>query len=99
MDPKPKTRQQKIAKRFVISGRVQGVGFRYFAQGWANQLGICGYVTNLWAGNVEVYAVGDPVSMEEFKRQLAEGPRMAHVKGFEEMDETVEERYTRFAIE
>jgi acylphosphatase len=99
MDPKAKTRHQRIAKRFVISGRVQGVGFRYFAQGWANQLGICGYVKNLWSGNVEVYAVGDPVPMEEFKRQLAEGPRMARVKGFEEMDEPVEEGYTRFSIE
>jgi acylphosphatase len=99
MDPKNRNRHQKIAKRFVISGRVQGVGFRYFAQSWANQLGICGYVKNLWSGNVEVYAVGDPVPMEEFKRQLAEGPRMARVKNFEEMDEPVEEGYTRFEID
>jgi acylphosphatase len=89
----------KFAKRFVISGRVQGVGFRYFAQGWANQLGICGYAKNLWSGNVEVYAVGDPVSMEEFGRHLAEGPRMARVKGCEEKHEPVDESYTRFAIE
>jgi len=89
----------KIAKRFVISGRVQGVGFRYFAQGWANQLGVSGYVENLWSGNVEVYAVGDAVAMEEFKRRLAEGPRMARVKGFEEMEEPVDESYTRFSIE
>jgi len=89
----------KIAKRFVISGRVQGVGFRYFAQGWANQLGISGYVENLWSGNVEVYAVGDAVAMEEFRRRLAEGPRMARVKGFEEMEEPVDESYTRFSIE
>ena len=89
----------KIAKRFVISGRVQGVGFRYFAQGWANQLGVSGYVENLWSGNVEVYAVGDAVAMEEFRRRLAEGPRMARVKGFEEMEEPVDESYTRFSIE
>jgi len=99
MDPKSKTRHQKIAKRFVISGRVQGVGFRYFAQGWANQLDICGYVKNLWSGGVEVYALGDQVSMEEFRRRLAEGPRMARVKGFEESDEVADEDYTRFSIE
>jgi len=99
MDPKLKTRHQKIARRFVISGRVQGVGFRYFTQGWANQLGICGYVKNLWSGSVAVYAVGDPVSMEEFKRQLAEGPRMARIKGFEETDEIADVDYTRFSIE
>ena len=92
-------KNERTAKRFVISGRVQGVGFRYFAQSWANQLSICGYVKNLWSGNVEVYAVGDPVSMEEFKRHLAEGPRMARVRGFEEMDEPAGEGYTRFAIE
>jgi acylphosphatase len=99
MDPKSKTRGERIAKRFVISGRVQGVGFRYFAQGWANQLGVCGYVTNLWSGSVEVYAVADPISMEEFRRHLAEGPRMARVKSFEETDEPVAEGYTRFEIE
>jgi acylphosphatase len=89
----------KIAKRYLISGRVQGVGFRFFAERWANQLGLCGYVKNLWDGNVEVYAVGDEVTLEEFKRQLAEGPRSAHVTSVEESDEPVERRYNRFGIE
>ena len=44
----------KIAKKFLITGRAQGVGFRFFADRWASQLGICGYVKNLWDGNVEV---------------------------------------------
>ena len=99
MESKSTTRHSKIAKRFIISGRVQGVGFRYFAQSWANQLGICGYVQNLWSGNVEVYASGDPRAIEELKSRLAEGPRMARVKGFEEMDEPVDGGYTRFEIE
>ncbi len=89
----------KFAKRFLISGRVQGVGYRFFAEHWANQLGLCGYVKNLWDGNVEVYAVGDAVTLEEFKRQLAEGPRSARVTSVEESDEPVDGRYKGFGIE
>ena len=89
----------KIAKKYLISGRVQGVGFRYFADRWAAQLGIRGYVKNLWDGGVEVYAIGDPVALEELKRQLSEGPRSARVTGVRESDEPVDPRYNRFRIE
>ena len=89
----------KVAKKYVIAGQVQGVGFRFFAEDWANQLGICGYAKNLWDGNVEVYAIGDPASLEEFKRHLAGGPRSARVTRLEESDESVDKRYIRFGIE
>ncbi|MGO8786902.1 MAG: acylphosphatase [Terriglobia bacterium] len=89
----------RIAKKFVIAGRVQGVGFRYFADRWASQLGVRGYVKNLWDGNVEVYAIGAPVALEELKRQLAEGPRSAHVTSIDESDEPVDTRYNRFIVE
>ena len=90
---------ENIAKKFVIAGRVQGVGFRYFADHWASQLGIHGYVKNLWDGSVEVYAIGDAIALEEFKRQLAEGPRSARVTNVAESDETVDRRYKYFVIE
>ena len=90
---------KRIAKKFVISGRVQGVGYRFFAERWAGQLGICGYVKNLWDGTVEVYAVGDAVSLEQFKLRLAEGPGASRVSGVSESDEAVDKRYTRFMIE
>jgi len=89
----------KIARKFLIKGRVQGVGFRYFAEHWASQLGICGYVKNLWDGNVEVYAIGDAMALEELKRQLAEGPRSARVAAIDESEEPVDKRYNRFVIE
>jgi len=89
----------KIAKKFLIKGRVQGVGYRYFADRWATQLGICGYVKNLWDGNVEVYAIGDALALEELKRQLAEGPRSARVTAIDESDEPVDKRYNHFMIE
>jgi acylphosphatase len=89
----------RIAKKFLITGRVQGVGYRYFAERWASQLGIRGYVKNLWDGNVEVYAIGDMVALEELKRQLADGPRSAHVVAVNESDEPVDTRYKHFMIE
>ena len=91
--------KKKIAKKFVISGQVQGVGYRFFAEHWAEQLGIAGYVKNLWDGTVEVYAIGDTVSVEQFKLRLAEGPRMARVTGVSETDAAVDKRYLRFMIE
>ena len=73
--------------------------YRYFADRVACELGICGYVKNLWDGNVEVYAIGDAVALEELKRQLAEGPRSARITAIDESDEPVDKRYNRFVIE
>jgi acylphosphatase len=89
----------KVARKYVISGRVQGVGFRYFAERRANQLGIVGYVKNCWDGSVEVYAVGDLMSLHEFRRNLAEGPRSARVTNIAESEEPVDKRRTTFVIE
>jgi len=89
----------KVAKKYVISGRVQAVGYRFFAERVANQLGICGYVKNRWDDTVEVYAIGDEASLEELKRHLAEGPRSARVTGIEESEAPVKSRYDRFVIE
>jgi acylphosphatase len=89
----------KVAKKYIISGRVQAVGYRFFAERVANQLGICGHVKNLWDDTVEVYAIGDEASLEELKRHLAEGPRSALVTGIEESEAPVNSRYNRFVIE
>jgi len=61
----------KVARKYVVSGRVQGVGYRYFAERCANQLGVSGYVKNCWNGTVEVYAVGDETSLEEFSNVIS----------------------------
>jgi acylphosphatase len=90
---------KRLAKKYVVSGRVQGVGFRFFVERWAGQLGICGYVKNLWDGTVEVYAIGDGDSHEQLKLRLAEGPGAARISGVSESDEAVDKRYTRFVIE
>jgi len=83
----------------VISGRVQGVGYRFFVEHWAERLGVAGYVKNLWDGTVEAYAIGDAVSLEEFKLRLAEGPLSARVAGVSESEEAVDKHRLRFTVE
>ncbi|MCL5006234.1 MAG: acylphosphatase [Acidobacteria bacterium] len=89
----------KIARKYLVSGRVQGVGFRFFAEHWATQLGLSGYVKNCWDGTVEAYAIGNPATLEEFKARLAEGPRSARVDNIQESEEQVNNRYKRFVVE
>lgn len=78
------------AKRWIVRGRVQGVGFRYFAQKEAADLGLRGWVRNLDSGEVEVYASGDERMLKAFAAALHKGPRMADVRGVEEREEEVQ---------
>ncbi len=63
----------------VVHGDVQGVGFRYFAQRKGRQLGLQGWVRNNDDGTVELVAEGERPALEELKRAVEQGPRMAHV--------------------
>jgi acylphosphatase len=63
----------------VVRGDVQGVGFRYFVQRKARQLDLRGWVRNNDDGSVEVVAEGERAALEQLKRALDEGPRMARV--------------------
>lgn len=74
----------KSAKRWFIRGRVQGVGFRYFAQRAAWELQLAGYVRNLEDGSVEVYAAGQPEQLSRFAAALQRGPRSALVQSVTE---------------
>jgi acylphosphatase len=77
------------ARRWLVRGRVQGVGFRYFAQRAADRLGLCGYARNLDDGGVEVYAVGPEEKLAELAGILHLGPRWADVRGVDEQDAEV----------
>jgi len=78
------------AKRWLVSGRVQGVGFRYFAQRKAEELGLSGWARNLDDGRVEVYAAGPAERLSDLAAALHMGPRMAEVRGVEEMEDVVQ---------
>ncbi|MGH9379210.1 MAG: acylphosphatase [Thermoanaerobaculia bacterium] len=76
----------KIARRYLLSGRVQGVGFRYFTRRQAAMLKLCGWVRNLADGRVEVLAAGLAEPLALFERQLATGPPGAQVIAVEAED-------------
>ncbi len=71
------------ARRYVVRGRVQGVGYRAFVWRNAAQLGISGWVRNRRDGTVEVLASGDPDALAALERALETGPRWARVDGIE----------------
>jgi len=75
-----------LARRFRISGRVQGVGFRYFVERAARDLGVTGWARNLDDGRVEVHANGSKVQLDELESRLRTGPSRADVRGFEAME-------------
>lgn len=70
----------RIARRFIVSGRVQGVGFRYFAQDAARREGLHGYATNHDDGSVEVVAEGEAESLDRFEMALRRGPSRSRVE-------------------
>jgi acylphosphatase len=69
----------QVRVHVLVSGLVQGVGFRYFVYNKALSLTLTGYVMNLFSGDVEIEAEGDRSLVEEFIKQVKVGPRAAHV--------------------
>ena len=65
--------------RFLVSGRVQGVGFRWNVRQSASSLGLTGWVRNVSNGDVELVACGDPAAIAELEQLLWRGPALARV--------------------
>lgn len=75
-----------MTRRFLVRGRVQGVGYRWFVRRKAEELGLAGHATNLEDGTVEVLARGGEAALAELARVLATGPRLAQVSSVEATD-------------
>jgi acylphosphatase len=73
----------RIARRYLISGRVQGVGFRFFAEAAGQREGLQGWVRNLPDGRVEIVSEGDAEALERFERVIRQGPPGGRVDGVE----------------
>jgi acylphosphatase len=86
------------AKHYLIRGDVQGVGYRYFAKGAAERLGVKGFVRNLHSGDVEVYAEADDASLGLLRLELERGPRIAQVTEVIEKDVPISGPYSSFFI-
>jgi acylphosphatase len=87
------------ARRFVVRGRVQGVGFRWFVEREAHILGIAGWVRNNSDGSVEVLAQGTRDPLLSLRSRLREGPRAARVDDVEESEAKPAAGISSFRIE
>ena len=72
------------ARRFIVRGRVQGVGFRWFAVRAARRRAVAGWVRNLPDGSVEVVASGDSAGIQGLREDLHRGPSASSVREVEE---------------
>ena len=88
----------RVARRYLISGRVQGVGFRYFAEDAARREGVCGWVRNLPDGRVEVAADGEAESIARFEQGIRRGPRGARVEAVEVFDDVPGDHGSGFSV-
>lgn len=88
-----------IAQRYIVHGRVQGVGFRYFVSSEAQKFGIVGWVRNNMNGTVEVLAAGSREQLTHFHESLRRGPRAARVDNIEVFPAEADGLKGRFRIE
>ena len=70
----------RVARKFLVSGHVQGVGFRFFTQDAARRDGLTGHVTNHADGSVEAVAEGEAEAIDRFERALRRGPSRSRVE-------------------
>lgn len=87
------------ARRFIVRGRVQGVGFRWFVEREAHMLGIAGWVRNNADGTVEVLAQGSSDQLSGLHSRLRQGPRAARVDGVEVLEVRPSADLSSFRIE
>jgi acylphosphatase len=85
--------EAKQARRYFVSGTVQGVGFRYFTQHAAERLQLSGYTRNLPDGRVEVYGIGAPDQLAKLRSALERGPWGASVSEVKEEQAAIDPNY------
>jgi acylphosphatase len=86
------------ARHYLIRGRVQGVGYRYFAREAADRWNVHGYARNLASGDVEIHAEAEESLLNAFRQELERGPHAARVSEVIERELPVTQTYTSFLI-
>ena len=93
-------KNEVVARRYFVSGRVQGVGYRVYVERVAKKLGVHGYVRNRRDGSVEVFAMGAPEKLGELRAALQKGPMMARVDHVGEEPDAERPKYAgQFVVE
>ena len=82
----PTPQPQVETRRFLVTGRVQGVGFRWFVEREARAIGVAGWVRNNLDGTVEVLASGSREQLSVLRSKLRQGPRAARVDNVDESE-------------
>lgn len=88
----------RVAREYIVSGLVQGVGFRYFTQASAMRAGVRGWVENLPDGRVAIAANGEAGALEQFERDIRSGPSGARVDDVETREARPDGRHAGFSI-
>ena len=88
-----------VARRFVVTGRVQGVGFRYFVADAAGDEGLGGWVRNLRDGRVEALVEGEAQAVDRFEAKIRSGPPAARVDNVVVEEREPSGRTTAFRVE
>lgn len=88
----------EVRKHVYISGRVQGVGFRHFVLTKARELGLKGWVRNLYDGRVEAVFVGNKNDVEQMLKLIKKGPRWARVDNVRVLNEENKDEFVTFQV-
>ena len=89
-----------VARRYMVTGHVQGVGYRNYVEHTAGKLNVDGYVRNRRDGSVEVFAMGTTEELQKLRKALERGPIMAQVVRVAEEASDVEAKYIgNFTVE
>lgn len=88
----------RVARRYLVRGRVQGVGFRYFTQAAAMRAGVAGWVRNRPDGTVEIAAAGEADALERLEQEIRRGPAGARVDQVAVSDDPAAATDEHFAI-
>lgn len=89
----------EVGAYMVLSGVVQGVGLRFFVYRCATRLGLKGYVSNLYNGDVEIEVEGERSLVEEFIKEVKVGPRAAHISNVSIKWKNASHSYNNFHIQ
>lgn len=91
--------RDRSARRFLVAGKVQGVGFRWFTRRAASELGLTGRVRNLPDSRVEAEAAGSPEQLDAFRERLRQGPSGSRVTKIEEQEISPVPEWDGFVID
>ena len=86
MTGSPPAGPELVARRWIVFGRVQGVGFRWFVQSLAQALGVRGWVRNTEDGSVEVVGLAGAATIDQLDAKLAAGPPGARILRIDRSD-------------